>query len=85
MSQNVPSGRAKRSRSPGNTPSSTKRKRTSSATDGGEGISTEQRHAMIAESAYLRAARRGFNGGDPLADWLASEQEVDALLSGPKG
>jgi Protein of unknown function (DUF2934) len=81
MSQNVPSGRAKRSRPPGNTPISAKRKRPR-ATDGSSQISAEQRHAMIAENAYLRAAGRSFSGGDPLDDWLASEQEVDALLSG---
>jgi hypothetical protein len=36
---------------------------------------------MIAEAAYLRAAARGFGGGDPVTDWLESEREVDALLS----
>jgi hypothetical protein len=35
---------------------------------------------MIAETAYRRAERRGFQGGDPVADWLESEKEVDALL-----
>lgn len=45
-------------------------------------VSADQRHAMIAECAYFRAAARGFDGGDPVADWLASETEVDALLSG---
>jgi hypothetical protein len=44
-------------------------------------VSAEQRHAMIAESAYRRAERRGFKSGDPVADWLESEREVDALLS----
>jgi hypothetical protein len=44
-------------------------------------VSADQRQAMIAERAYLRAAGRGFTGGDPVADWLASEREVDALLS----
>jgi len=43
-------------------------------------VSPEQRHAMIAEGAYLRAERRGFSGGDPLSDWLAAEEEVDELL-----
>ena len=43
-------------------------------------MSAEQRHALIAESAYRRAERRGFQGGDPVADWLESEKEVDALL-----
>jgi len=44
-------------------------------------VTAEQRHAMIAETAYRRAEQRGFTGGDPLADWLQSEREVDALLS----
>jgi hypothetical protein len=44
-------------------------------------VSSEQRHAMIAERAYLRAERRGFAGGDPVTDWIESEKEVDALLS----
>jgi hypothetical protein len=44
-------------------------------------VSSEQRRAMIAEHAYLKAERRGFLG-DPVVDWLESEKEVDALLSG---
>jgi hypothetical protein len=36
---------------------------------------------MIAESAYLRAERRGFAPGGELEDWMAAEREVDALLS----
>jgi len=44
-------------------------------------VSAEQRRAMIAEAAYLKAAERGFSGGDPVADWLDSEREVDALLT----
>jgi hypothetical protein len=44
-------------------------------------ISAEERRAMIAECAYLRAERRGFTTGDPIGDWLESEKEVDALLS----
>jgi hypothetical protein len=44
-------------------------------------VSPEQRRSMIAETAYLRAERRGFAAGDPTTDWLESEQEVDRLLS----
>ena len=40
------------------------------------------RHELIATAAYARAARRGFRDGDPLADWLAAEAEVDAMLAG---
>jgi len=36
---------------------------------------------MIAESAYLRAERRGFTPGHETDDWVAAEREVDALLS----
>ncbi|HYL03436.1 MAG TPA: DUF2934 domain-containing protein [Steroidobacteraceae bacterium] len=43
-------------------------------------VSAESRRAMIAEAAYLRAERRGFAPGGETADWLAAEQEVDALL-----
>ena len=44
-------------------------------------LTSEERRALIAERAYLRAEQRGFQGGDPVADWLASEREVDALLT----
>lgn len=40
----------------------------------------ERRRQMIAKAAYLRAERRGFQNGDPLADWLLAEREVDAIL-----
>ncbi len=38
----------------------------------------DQRRRMIADAAYFRAERRGFDGGDPVADWLEAEAEVDA-------
>jgi hypothetical protein len=77
------------------TPSTARPKRTRASSSAGEQgggrarraaasiptVSAEQRRAMIAESAYRRAERRGFEGGDPVADWLDSEKEVDALLS----
>jgi hypothetical protein len=44
-------------------------------------VSKEQRIHMIEEAAYFKAEQRGFQGGDPVADWLMSEQEVDTLLS----
>ena len=78
------------------TPSSTRAKRSSRSAAGSAGatkrtapetatvtrtVSADQRNAMIAESAYLRAEARGFQGGDPVQDWLEGEREVDALLS----
>ena len=43
-------------------------------------LTPEARHALIAETAYLRAERRGFTPGQETDDWLAAEAEVDALL-----
>jgi len=77
------------------TPSTAKRSRSSAASAGDtkrpstpkssaavtRSVSADQRHAMIAESAYRRAEARGFQGGDPMQDWLEGEREVDALLS----
>jgi len=82
MSQSAPSSRAKRSRS---SSSKTTMKQTAPpAQAAAPEVSSDQRRAMIAESAYLRAAARGFRGGDPVTDWLASEREVDTLLSGER-
>jgi hypothetical protein len=80
MSKSAPSGRAKRSRSAAGTTTTTQQPAppTDMTTPS---ISADQRHTMIAETAYLKAAARGFSGGDPVADWLASERDVDALLS----
>lgn len=35
---------------------------------------------MVAREAYLRAEKRGFNGGDPVQDWLEAEKDVNAML-----
>jgi hypothetical protein len=43
-------------------------------------ISPEERFQMISEAAYFRAEQRGFVAGDDLADWLAAESGIDALL-----
>ncbi len=43
-------------------------------------IGPEERRAMIAQNAYLRAERRGFEPGHESEDWFAAEAEVDALL-----
>jgi hypothetical protein len=39
-----------------------------------------RRWQMIAEAAYFKAERRGFNGGDAVRDWCEAEAEVDAQL-----
>jgi hypothetical protein len=78
MSKSASSGHAKRS-SRGTPPT---KEPAQPARTAAPLVSADQRHAMIAECAYFRAAARGFDGGDPVADWLASETEVDVLLSG---
>jgi len=47
----------------------------------GSDVTAELRRRWIAEAAYFRAQRRGFQGGDPLQDWLAAEAEVDRALA----
>ena len=39
-----------------------------------------QRHTMIAEAAYFRAERRGFERGHELEDWLGAEAELERAL-----
>ncbi len=48
-------------------------------------VSDDVRRGMIAEAAYLRAERRGFEPGREEEDWLAAEAEVDALLEARHG
>lgn len=47
----------------------------------GDQIIYKDRDARIAELAYLRAERRGFEPGHELEDWLDAEREVDAMPS----
>jgi hypothetical protein len=35
---------------------------------------------MIATAAYYRAECRAFQDGDPVADWLEAEAEIDRAL-----
>lgn len=48
-------------------------------------VSPEERHRMIACTAYFRAERRGFVGGSPAEDWYEAEAEIDALLARTSG
>jgi hypothetical protein len=45
-------------------------------------VPPKSREELIAETAYLRAAGRGFEPGHDLDDWLAAEELVDAHLAG---
>ncbi len=40
-------------------------------------INGPNRQKQIATAAYYRAARRGFDGGCEIQDWLEAEIEVD--------
>jgi hypothetical protein len=44
-------------------------------------IGPDWHRQMIEEAAYYRAEKRGFRAGDPVADWLAAEAEIDELLA----
>lgn len=44
-----------------------------------------EHHQRVAVAAYFHAEHRGFKGGDPVADWLAAEAEIDAALNKGKG
>ena len=80
MNQSEPSVRSKTNRTTkAATPPA--RSRAKAPATAAVSVSAEQRRAMIAEAAYMKAAERGFCGGDPVADWLESEREVDALLT----
>src|SRR5690348_312408 len=43
-------------------------------------VTSTQRQQMIAEAAYFKAERRGFDGGDAVRDWCEAEAEIDARL-----
>lgn len=47
----------------------------------GSDVTAEQQRRMIAEAAYFLAQRRGFQGGNPVEDWLAAEAEVARTLA----
>ena len=43
----------------------------------GQSLSSEERRRRIEQAAYFRAQQRGFNGGDPVEDWLVAEREIN--------
>ena len=43
-------------------------------------FAAEVRRQMISTAAYYRAERRAFRGGDPVADWLEAEAEIERTL-----
>ncbi|MGC1954930.1 MAG: TIGR01841 family phasin [Gammaproteobacteria bacterium] len=47
-------------------------------TDTKQPVTPLERWRMIGEAAYYQAEKRGFVGGNPMEDWAAAEQEIDA-------
>jgi hypothetical protein len=47
-------------------------------------VTPEQRHFMIAEAAYYRAERRGFEGGYEWQDWMDAEAEIERMIASKK-
>lgn len=45
-------------------------------------VDPDLRRRMIAEAAYFMAEHRGFQGGDPVQDWLEAEAEITVMLGG---
>ena len=43
-------------------------------------ISQPERTEMIAQAAYLRAEKRGFESGRELDDWLEAEAEINGMF-----
>jgi len=47
------------------------------------GITPDERSQMIAEAAYYRAEKRGFNPDGQVDDWLQAEVMIDEILGQP--
>ncbi len=88
MAERTTTGKAGAGRTASSARSATKSKRTAAASNGktrkgaSKTVTPEDRWKMIAEAAFFRAEQRGFVPGGEIADWLAAEMEVDALLMG---
>ncbi len=52
---------------------------------GSDTLTAERRHELIAAAAFRRYQQRAGAPGDPLADWLEAEKEVDSALGRPRG
>ena len=46
----------------------------------GKSLTLKDRQFMIEKVAYFRAEARGFNGNNPMDDWVVSEALVDSLF-----
>ena len=53
--------------------------------DGIAVLQAGERQAMIAQAAYYRAERRGFEAGHEMEDWLAAERDIQQLVPAAPG
>lgn len=60
-----------------NTRTRVKRNKTSEVN---QNVPQDQRIEMISTAAYFIAEKRGFDNGDPEADWLLAESQFDESL-----
>lgn len=76
----------KKAKTPASTSKSTTRKKPSNTKSAkpskGRGNGGEKRVLLIQQMAYYIAEKRGFEGGDPVQDWLMAERQVDEMLKG---
>jgi hypothetical protein len=43
-------------------------------------VTSDEKQRMVAEAAYFRFANRNFTGGDPVADWVTAEADIENSL-----
>ena len=55
----------------------TKRSKKSDIAGTAQETNPVERHDLIALRAYMYAEARGFQGGDPVQDWLQAEAVID--------
>ena len=78
---NQKTGMASGAEKGGNKPDKTHLEATASTPSSYTGVTTEERHQLIAEAAYFRAEQRSFAPGYELEDWLNAEAEIEIKLN----
>jgi len=63
------------------TPRTTAKSSTKPSTSRTQKWGKGDRAALIQQQAYFIAEKRGFNGGDPVMDWLQAEKLVDEMFN----
>jgi len=71
---------AKKAASAKSKPAAEKKPRSTTKKAKSNGNGSDKRSVLIEQTAYFIAEQRGFEGGDPVQDWLAAERQVDEML-----